>query len=84
MKVVYNFSNTKNKDYATLPTYGKYAFIESMDVNPSGLRKLAIDRFERIAVPQQTPDQEKYAQPNPFTNGMPSGVGEPVSDDIPF
>jgi hypothetical protein len=54
-----------------------------MSVQPSRLRALTIDRFERIRIP----DAEKSAAPNPFTQGMPSEVGVSATqthDDIPF
>jgi hypothetical protein len=86
LKVVYNWSTTKNKDYASLPTYGKYPFIEAMDITPSRLRIMDIDRIERLHMP----DKEEVVK-NPFaTNSqteLPTEIGKAptvTSEAIPF
>jgi hypothetical protein len=48
VKVVYGNPNEEGKQYAQLPKYWQYTFIEPMTVEKSRINKLSIDSFERV------------------------------------
>jgi hypothetical protein len=76
IKAIYNWSETKKRDYVQLPKYWKYTFIEKMSVpkTQTKIRQLQIDKFERT----YTPDTET-STPNQFEQPNTSVVG-----DLPF
>ena len=73
IKVVYDFNN-----YATLPSYTKFDWLESMDVpkDQSKIKILPIDKMER-----DEPDQEPQTSSNPFNNSQEQGDSDTVQEE---
>lgn len=76
IKVVYDDNN-----YTTLPAYTTAVWIEPMSVVSTKMRKLGIDRFERIE-----PSTIQKNEENPFvTENSEDNVTQPeLTDDSPF
>lgn len=68
IKVVYDFNN-----YTTLPSYTKFAWLESMDVpkDQSKVKILPIDKMER-----DVPDEEPQSNGNPFKDSQEQGESD--------
>ena len=73
LKVVYD-----NRNFASIPTYTRYPWIESMEVpvEKSKIRKLSIDRWERL------PYDREANNPNPLEETATDKSKE--KDDLPF
>lgn len=71
LKVIYSYNN-----FTSLPNY--VPFIESMDVQPTKLEILSIDKMTKDPV---IADKEVISSPNPFT---PETSQEQVNASIPF
>lgn len=73
-KVVYD-----NNNYTTLPAYTTAVWIEPMTVLETEMRKLSIDKFERVE-----PSSIERTESNPFNKETTKVESTDISDESPF